>query len=65
MLQPTVGFLLGRLSSTQLRGEVGYFFNTFGEREKVENPAGYPEYIDGSKHYSHGVMISVGLGLPN
>jgi hypothetical protein len=65
MLQPTVGVLLGRLSSTQLRGEIGYFINTFGEREKVENPAGYPEYIDGSKHYSHGIMISVGLGLPN
>ena len=30
-LQPTFGILLGRLSSVQIRVEVGYFFNTFGE----------------------------------
>ena len=34
-LQPTAGILLGRLSSVQLRAEVGYFFNTFGEYATV------------------------------
>jgi hypothetical protein len=69
MLQPTVGVLLGRLSSTQLRGEVGYFFNTFSEAEKVKRPSdtvtsyGDPEYVDGPRHYSHGFMLSVGLGF--
>lgn len=61
MLQPTVGVLLGRLSSTQLRGEVGYFFDTFGERERIEQPSGL--YKDGDAHYSHGLMLSIGLGF--
>ena len=30
-LQPTIGILLGRLSSVQIRVEGGYFFNTYGE----------------------------------
>ncbi len=66
MLQPTVGVLLGRLSSVQLRGEVGYFINTFGEPEKKAISTGpYPEYEDGPKSYAHGLVLSIGLGLPN
>ncbi|MGC9984074.1 MAG: hypothetical protein ABSF35_10610 [Polyangia bacterium] len=61
-LQPTVGVLLGRLSSVQLRAEVGYFINTFGERENypmdVTSPTAEPP-----KHYSHGFMLNVGLGF--
>jgi hypothetical protein len=65
MLQPTFGLLLGRLSSAQLRAEVGYFFDTFGEPEKVKSTSqyDYSEYTDGPKHYSHGVLLSVGLGF--
>jgi hypothetical protein len=57
--QPTVGMMLGRLSSTQLRAEVGYFFNSFGERE------GDDVYGDPTlpKHYSHGFALSVGIGF--
>lgn len=62
VLQPTVGVLLGRLSSVQLRTEVGYFINTFGERENypmdVTLPAPEPP-----KHYSHGFLLNVGLGF--
>lgn len=59
-LQPTVGVLLGRLSSVQLRAEVGYFINTFGEREDdYETQYG----TDSSKHYGHGAMLSIGLGF--
>lgn len=60
MLQPTFGVLLGRLSSVQLRGEVGYFVNTFAEREKVDSSA---DESTGPKHYSHGVALFVGLGF--
>jgi hypothetical protein len=57
--QPTAGFLLGRLSSAQIRGEVGYLLNTFGEAENQ------PLVIGGAAptHFSHGFIVSVGLGL--
>jgi hypothetical protein len=59
VLQPTVGVLLGRLSSVQLRAEVGYFINTFGERENVAiSSASEPP-----KHYSHGFVLNVGIGF--
>jgi len=66
VLQPTVGVLLGRLSSVQLRAEVGYFFNTFGERENF--PMVYVAPSNGSpyqppKHFSHGFLLNVGLGF--
>lgn len=63
MLQPTLGVLLGRLSSTQLRGEVGYFIDTFGEPEAVKVSDPYTTTIAGPKHYSHGFTLSVGLGF--
>jgi hypothetical protein len=56
--QPTVGFLLGRLSSVQIRGEVGYLINTFSEQEdpNVTTTAG-------AGHFSHGLVLSVGIGF--
>jgi hypothetical protein len=57
--QPTAGVLLGRLSSVQLRAEVGYFFNTFAERQDVaQTPTATT-----SSHYSHGVNFTVGIGF--
>jgi hypothetical protein len=61
MLQPTVGVLLGRLSSVQLRGEVGYFVNLFAEREKI--PENFPSTTWTRAHYSHGFLLSVGIGF--
>jgi hypothetical protein len=58
--QPTVGILLGRLSSTQLRAEAGYFVNTFAEAQgsEVALPAqGAQAYV------SHGFVLTVGLGF--
>jgi hypothetical protein len=57
--QPTLGVLLGRLSSVQLRAEAGYFINTFGER-----PAGSATLVtNGPRDYGHGFTINVGLGF--
>jgi hypothetical protein len=66
VLQPTAGILLGRLSSVQLRAEIGYFINTFGERENFPMdyvaPASGPPYQP-PKHFSHGFLLNVGLGF--
>jgi hypothetical protein len=58
-IQPSFGFLFGRISTVQFRGEVGYFFNTFGERET--DPNTYQTI--GDAHFSHGPQFSVGLGF--
>ena len=63
MLQPTVGVLLGRLSSVQLRAEVGYFIDTFGEPEKVAGALDTSPATNGPKHYSHGFALNVGIGF--
>jgi hypothetical protein len=60
MLQPTAGVLLGRLSSVQLRGEVGYFVDLFGEGKKDDPTTGIQPP---GKHYSHGFVLSVGIGF--
>jgi hypothetical protein len=60
-LQPTFGVLLGRLSTVQLRADIGYFFNTFGETSNVQTPGGI--VATGSRHYSNGVVFTVGLGF--
>ncbi|HEY0706334.1 MAG TPA: hypothetical protein VGG33_06030 [Polyangia bacterium] len=61
-ISPSVGFLFGRLSTVQIRGEVGYFFNTFGERADVAVPTtqGIPL---GEKSYAHGPHFGLGLGF--
>ena len=61
ILQPTAGLLLGRLSSVQLRGEVGYFFNTFAEQESQYQVTSAGTYA--VKHYSSGLVISLGIGF--
>ena len=61
VLQPTAGILLGRLSSVQLRGEVGYFFNTFGEQESQPQVTQTGTYA--VKHYSSGFVFSIGIGF--
>jgi hypothetical protein len=64
MLQPTAGVLLGRLSSVQLRGEVGYFFDLFAEHEKVPpDQVGVVPPVSTPKHYSNGFSLSVGIGF--
>jgi hypothetical protein len=60
MLQPTAGVLLGRLSSVQLRGEVGYFVDLFGEQEKYDYATAT---LPSGKHYSHGFLLNVGIGF--
>ncbi len=63
-LAPAFGVLFGRLSTVQFRGEVGYFFNTFGERDsRVTVQPGAPVPTAGDKHYAHGPQFSVGLGF--
>jgi hypothetical protein len=58
LLQPTVGLLLGRLSSVQLRAEAGYFIATFGERENSADPS-----VNPPRHIGHGLAINVGIGF--
>ncbi len=59
-LQPTIGILLGRLSSVQIRAEVGYFINTFGEQEIYSTNT-----VNGTvpTHYSQGFVLSGGIGF--
>lgn len=67
VVQPTAGVLLGRLSSTQLRAEVGYFVNTFAETETSATvaPVGQVAPTDqgGRAFVSHGFVLSVGIGF--
>jgi hypothetical protein len=65
VLQPTIGILLGRLSSVQIRAEVGYFFDTFGETQSVvytSSTTGTTTISD-TKHYSDGFIFSAGIGF--
>jgi hypothetical protein len=61
VLQPTLGILLGRLSSVQIRAEVGYFINTFGEQELYSST----NSLNGTlpTHYSQGFVFSAGIGF--
>ncbi len=72
-LTPVVGVLLGRLSTVQFRGEIGYFFNTYGEKPE-ETPLARPGTSTpglaptamtgaGSERFTHGLLFSVGLGF--
>jgi hypothetical protein len=61
-LAPVFGVLFGRLSTVQIRGELGYFFNTFGERNESSPLVGEPMPI-GEAHYAHGPQLMVGLGF--
>ena len=61
-IQPTFGVLFGRLSTVQVRGQIGYFFNTFGERD-VAPAFGEVPSSGGDKHYAHGPAMTIGLGF--
>jgi hypothetical protein len=61
ILQPTFGVLLGRLSSVQIRGEVGYFIDTFGEQELPSSTNVVNNTLP--THYSHGFVLSAGIGF--
>jgi len=60
VLEPTLGMLLGRLSSVQMRAQVGYFVDTF-----TEAPIGATGDGAGSarEHLGHGFVLTVGLGF--
>ena len=62
-LQPTFGILLGRLSSTQIRAEVGYFFNTFGETAGSYINSSGTYVVPTGKHYGDGFVFSAGIGF--
>jgi len=62
-LQPTFGILLGRLSSTQIRAEVGYFFNTFGETASSYVNSSGTYVVPTGKHYGDGFVFSAGIGF--
>ena len=65
-LTPAFGVLFGRLSTVQIRAELGYFINTFGERDNQTSrflgPNEAPQ-DPGGKTYSHGPQVTVGLGF--
>jgi hypothetical protein len=61
VLQPTLGLLLGRLSSVQIRAELGYFIDTFAEQE-VASASGTTVPAP-PKHFSDGFVFSVGIGF--
>jgi hypothetical protein len=64
ILQPTAGILLGRLSTVQIRAEIGYFFDTFGETGATYiTSSGVQSTTDTSKHYSQGFVFSAGIGF--
>jgi hypothetical protein len=52
-MNTAAGMLVGRLWTVQFRAELGYFLNTFSERA-LEG---------GQAHYSHGPMLTLGLGF--
>jgi hypothetical protein len=62
-LQPTAGILLGRLSTVQLRADIGWFFNTFGEYPSVPVSTVPGQAAATSRHYSNGAVLTVGIGF--
>jgi hypothetical protein len=64
VFQPTAGILLGRLSSVQLRADLGYFINSFGEYGTTTSIQGGQQVMTTSgKHYAHGLVVNVGIGF--
>jgi hypothetical protein len=65
VFQPTAGILLGRLSSVQLRADLGYFINSFGEYSTTTAIVGGQQVVTTgtNKHYSHGMVVNVGIGF--
>jgi hypothetical protein len=66
-LHGAFGVLFGRLSSVQIRGELGYFMNTYQESTYYSYDS-YDSYdssahANNPKHLSHGPMLTVGIGF--
>jgi hypothetical protein len=55
------GVLFGRLSTVQLRGELGYFVNAY--QEAAYSSYDLPTGEANDKHLSHGPMLTVGIGF--
>jgi len=55
------GVLFGRLSTVQLRGELGYFVNAY-EEAAYSSSSVVPAGESNSKRLSHGPMLTVGIG---
>jgi len=55
------GVLFGRLSTVQLRGELGYFVNAY--QEAAYSSYDLPTGGANDKHLSHGPMLTVGIGF--
>ncbi|HEY0711421.1 MAG TPA: hypothetical protein VGF45_02015, partial [Polyangia bacterium] len=62
-VSPSIGFLFGRLSTVQIRGDLGYFFNTAGERSFVSSSVAPVAPASSEKKYAHGPHFSLGLGF--
>jgi hypothetical protein len=62
-LQPTAGILLGRLSTVQLRADVGYFVNLFSEYPSTSSTTQGTATSSCCAHASHGFVLTVGLGF--
>jgi hypothetical protein len=60
-LHGAFGALVGRLWSVQMRAELGYFFNLFGEKALSTNTAGTVAVTKTA--YGHGPMLTLGLGI--
>ena len=56
------GVLFGRLSTVQLRGELGYFVNAY-EEAAYSSSSVVPAGESNSKRLSHGPMLTVGIGF--
>jgi hypothetical protein len=59
-VQPTLGLLMGRLSTVQLRADVGYFINTFGE---LPSPPPQGATATCCRKFGQGLVFTLGLGF--
>jgi hypothetical protein len=57
-LHGAFGMLVGRLWSVQMRAELGYFFNLFGERAYIGTTG-----TTTAASFGHGPMLTLGLGF--
>lgn len=65
-VHPAFGVLMGRLWSVQVRGEVGYFFNLYGENTSSPSTFTGQQPVAAAAtttHYGHGPMLTLALGL--
>jgi hypothetical protein len=60
-LHGAFGMLVGRLWSVQMRAELGYFFNLFGEKAYIDNASSVMTAT--RTEYGHGPLLTLGLGI--